>query len=150
MKNQQIAVIGGGLMGHGIALTFARANQYVTVFDPSAEMLATVPKRVSESLALLGVGEIGIARALKKIELCSSMGSAVQDAQVVFEAVPEKLELKQAIFAELEELAPEEALLASNTSVIQISKIMAGLKGRHRAMGTARCRPFSPAMILEI
>lgn len=149
-KNQQIAVIGGGLMGHGIALTFARAGQYVAVTDPVPEMLASVPKRVSDSLALLGATEVEIAKALKRIELCDTVKAAVSDADFVFEAAPEKLPLKQSIFAEVEAHAPAHAVLASNTSVIQITKIMEGLGTRHRALGTHWWNPPHMIPLVEV
>jgi len=149
-KNQQIAVIGSGLMGHGIALTFARAGHPVAIYDPAESMLRTVPERVSDSLRLLGATAVEIASAQKKIELCESLSSAVKEAAFVFEAAPEKLELKQSIFAEIEASAPNDAVLASNTSVIQISKIMGGLKSRHRALGTHWWNPPHMIPLVEV
>jgi len=149
-KNQQIAVIGAGLMGHGIALTFARAGQYVRIFDPVADSLKTVPARISESMRLLGADEEEIAKALKKVELCSSINCAVREAVYVFEAAPEKLELKQSIFAEVEAHAPANAVLASNTSVIQISKIMESLGSRKRALGTHWWNPPHMIPLVEV
>ncbi|WP_299698711.1 3-hydroxyacyl-CoA dehydrogenase family protein [uncultured Tateyamaria sp.] len=149
-KNQQIAVIGGGLMGHGIALTFARAGHYVAVHDPAQETLQSLPQRVSDSLRLLGTSDNDIARMLKRIELCDGIKAAVSDAAVIFEAAPEKLELKQAIFAEVEAHAPRDAILASNTSVIQITKIMEHLKLRQRALGTHWWNPPHMIPLVEV
>ena len=149
-KNQQIAVIGAGLMGHGIALTFARAGQYVRLFDPVEENLKTVPARISESLRLLGADEEEIVKTLKKVELCNSIECAVREAVYVFEAAPEKLELKQTIFAEIEVHAYASAVLASNTSVIQISKIMEGLGSRKRALGTHWWNPPHMIPLVEV
>lgn len=146
----RIAVIGAGLMGHGIALTFARAGHEVTLTDPVTAMLDTAMSRISESLALLRVDQAGIDAALSKVSLSPNLADAVQTADVVFEAAPEKLELKQNIFAELEQHAPAGAILASNTSVIQISKIMAGLKSRHRAMGTHWWNPPHMIPLVEV
>jgi len=148
--NLQTAVIGAGLMGHGIALTLARAGHYVAISDPSEETLKSAPMRISESLKLLGATEVETAKVLKKIELCSSLPGAVKDAAFVFEAAPEKLPLKQAIFAEVEEHAPDTAVLASNTSVIQITKIMGGLKGRQRALGTHWWNPPHMIPLVEV
>lgn len=149
-KKQQMAVIGAGLMGHGIALTLARAGQYVTISDPHAETLKSAPKRISDSLKVLGADEDEIARALKMIELCNTVGSAVRKADFVFEAAPEKLDLKRQIFAEVEEHAPEHAVLASNTSVIQITKIMDGLKHPERALGTHWWNPPHMIPLVEV
>ncbi|MEL6809418.1 MAG: 3-hydroxyacyl-CoA dehydrogenase family protein [Pseudomonadota bacterium] len=146
----RIAVIGGGLMGHGIALTFARAGHDVAVTDPNADMLNSVPARVAESMALLGADDAETASTVGRIDLAGAVKDAVQKADYVFEAAPEKLELKQSIFAEIETHAPESAVLASNTSVIQITKIMAGLKGRHRAMGTHWWNPPHMIPLVEV
>ena len=149
-KNQQLAVVGAGLMGHGIALTFARAGQNVALYDPSAEMLETAPERISESLKLLGVDDFEIAKTLKKIELFSSIEGAVYRAAYVFEAAPEKLDLKRRIFAEIEEHAPEDAVLASNTSVIQITSIMEELRNSKRALGTHWWNPPHMIPLVEV
>ncbi|MDI5922669.1 3-hydroxyacyl-CoA dehydrogenase NAD-binding domain-containing protein [Halomonas sp. LR5S13] len=149
-KKQQMAVIGAGLMGHGIALTLARAGQYVTITDPHEETLKNAPKRISESLKVLGAEDEEIGRALKMIDLCSSIGTAVRNADFVFEAAPEKLDLKRQIFAEVEEHAPKEAILASNTSVIQITKIMEEMKLRERALGTHWWNPPHMIPLVEV
>ena len=137
-------------MGHGIALTFARAGHTVLVHDPIADTLASVPQRVNESMALLGADAPEIKSALERIHLSHTISGAVAEADVVFEAAPEKLALKQAIFAEVEAHAPETAILASNTSVIQITKIMAGLKSRHRALGTHWWNPPHMIPLVEV
>lgn len=146
----RIAVIGGGLMGHGIALTFARAGKSVAVTDPVPDMLRSVPTRISDSLALLGAGPQEIEQALGHVTLAASLAEAVADAEIVFEAAPEKLELKQTIFSEIEMHAPERAILASNTSVIQISKIMAHLGTRDRALGTHWWNPPHMIPLVEV
>jgi 3-hydroxybutyryl-CoA dehydrogenase len=149
-KNQQIAVIGAGLMGHGIALTFARSGQYVALYDPVPDNLRTAPHRIRDSLQLLGADDVSITRALKKIELFSDLEAAVSKAVFVFEAAPEKLDLKRQIFAEIEAHATQDAVLASNTSVIQITKIMEGLKHPERALGTHWWNPPHMIPLVEV
>lgn len=78
------------------------------------------------------------------------MPAAVAKADFVFEAAPEKLPLKQQIFAEVEAHAPAEAILASNTSVIQITKIMQGLNRRERALGTHWWNPAHMIPLVEV
>ena len=146
----RIAVIGAGLMGHGIALTFARAGHDVAIYDPAEDMLGSAKDRISDSLLLLGDDESDIAAMLKRLELRESIRSAVERADFVFEAAPEKLELKQAAFKEIEAHAPNEAVLASNTSAIRISKIMAGLKSRRRALGTHWWNPPHMIPLVEV
>ena len=147
---RQIAVIGAGLMGHGIALTFAKAGWQVTITDPSDEMLRSAPDRIAESLQLIGASDSEVSNAVDRIEPCASVRAAVDGAACVFEAAPERLALKQAIFAEAEEFAPVDATLASNTSVIRITKIMENLKSRHRALGTHWWNPPHMIPLVEI
>lgn len=149
-KNIQTAVIGAGLMGHGIALTLARAGQYVRISDPVATARAAVSDRIAASLKLLGEPEDRIAQILKKIEICGDTKTAVQDADFVFEAAPEKMDLKQAIFAEVEVHAPPTAILASNTSVMPITKIMAKLQHKSRALGTHWWNPPHMIPLVEV
>lgn len=97
-QGQQIAVIGAGLMGHGIALTLARAGHDVAITDPSEEMLSSAPDRIAESLKALGADEGDVAETLMRVTLSRGTADAVEGAAFVFEAAPEKLPLKQAIF----------------------------------------------------
>lgn len=150
MKNLQTAVIGAGLMGHGIALTLARAGQYVAVTDPMAEARSALPARVSDSLRLMGAKEAEVAKVLKRIEVFDSVAGAVREAVLVFEAAPEKMALKQAIFAEIEAAAPATAILCSNTSVMPITEIMSGLRDKTRALGTHWWNPPHLIPLVEV
>lgn len=147
---QKIAVIGAGLMGHGIALTMARAGHEVIVTDPVAAARAALHERVRESLSLMGEGAEAIAVIVSRIAVAEGIPAAVMDAQVVFEAAPEKMPLKQAIFAEVEAHAPREAILASNTSVMPITEIMSKLSGKHRALGTHWWNPPHMIPLVEV
>ncbi|MEM7442231.1 MAG: 3-hydroxyacyl-CoA dehydrogenase family protein [Pseudomonadota bacterium] len=149
-KGLQISVIGAGLMGHGIALTFARAGHSVTITDPHKETLASAPTRIAESLRSLGSTQDEICGTLGRIALGEGISSAVAASDVVVEAVPEKLELKQKVFSEVEEHAPVNTILASNTSVIQITKIMANLTHRSRALGTHWWNPPHMIPLVEV
>ena len=132
MAAARIAVIGAGLMGHGIAQVFAVAGHEVAVHDPFPETLATLHERVAKNLADLGLDP----EALDRVRAVAELADAVADSDLIIEAAPEKLALKQALFGELEKLAPKGALLASNTSVIPIGKIAARVKSRDRVLGT--------------
>ena len=87
---------------------------------------------------------------MQRVAVYETLEEAVKNADVVFEAAPEKLPLKQQIFADIEKYAPAHCTLASNTSVIQISKIMAGLKTRHRAIGTHWWNPPHMIPLVEV
>ena len=149
-RSFQTAVLGAGLMGHGIALTLARAGHRVALTDPVADALASVHQRIAASLSLMGEGDARIAQILKQIDLFDTVPAAVTGADFVFEAAPEKLELKQALFAEAEAHAPEAAILASNTSVMPITQIMAKLKRRERALGTHWWNPPHMIPLVEV
>ncbi len=149
-KKQQIAVLGAGLMGHGIALTLAKAGQYVAITDPNAEARATVSLRMRQSMKAMGDDDVTIAKALKMIEIMETVKTTVQNAAFVFEAAPEKLDLKRRIFAEVETHAPKDAVLASNTSVMPITEIMSDLGGKHRAVGTHWWNPPHLIPLVEV
>ena len=146
----RIAVIGAGLMGHGIALTFARAGHDVVLTDPIDEMRATAVDRICQSLALLGAAQTEIDATTARIALTPSLAEAVSSAEVIFEAAPEKMALKQAIFSDVEAHAPETAILASNTSVMPITQIMGGLTRRNRALGTHWWNPPHMIPLVEV
>ncbi|MEO1705010.1 MAG: 3-hydroxyacyl-CoA dehydrogenase NAD-binding domain-containing protein [Pseudomonadota bacterium] len=144
----RIAIIGAGLMGHGIALTFARARHEVRLTDPVAESLASAPARIRDSLHALG--EKDIEGCLARVACVATLPDAVAEADFVIEAAPEKLPLKRDIFAQIEAHAPRDAVLASNTSVIQITKIMDGLTHPERALGTHWWNPPHMIPLVEV
>lgn len=145
-----IAVIGAGLMGHGIALVMARAGHRVAITDPQLEARAALHGRVRASMELMGEGSDRIAATLSRIEVRDTLAQTVTDAFAVFEAAPEKLALKQSIFAEIEDHAPRDCILASNTSVMPITQIMQGLKHRDRALGTHWWNPPHLIPLVEV
>ncbi len=143
---EKIAIIGAGLMGHGLTLVFAQAGHRVRITDPVAQSRDSVVQRVTETLASLGKD----VSAAKHISVEETLADAVHDADIVIEAAPEKLELKQAIFAELETHAPAGAILASNTSVIPIGQIAARISSKHRVAGTHWWNPPYLVPLVEV
>src|SRR5271154_1440800 len=127
-----IAIVGGGLMGHGIAQVFACAGHTVRVYDPMPPILATLHERIRRNLSDLGQD---VASALR-VTGHASLAEAGTGAGIVSEAGPENLALKRQIFAGIEASASPTAILASNTSVIPITQIMSGLALPQRALGT--------------
>ena len=142
----RIAVIGSGLMGHGIAQVFALAGYRVSVTDPSADALASLRERIARNLSDLGQD----ATAAQRVFAVASQAECVAAADVVIEAGPENLGWKQQLFAQLEQQAPAHALLASNTSVIPITQIMQGLRSGHRALGTHWWNPPFLVPLVEV
>lgn len=147
---QRIAVIGAGLMGHSIALVMARAGHEVAVFDPVETARLALHGRVRKSLADLGTPAGAIEAAIARITVADSLASAVAAADLVIEAAPENLALKRQIFAEAEAAAPEQAILASNTSVMPITSITSGLRHRGRAIGTHWWNPGHMIPLVEV
>ena len=145
-----IAIIGAGLMGHGIALTFASAGHPVVVQDPFEEARASLKDRIQHSMTVIGQSEPEIAAALPLVSTVESIADCVAQADFVIEAAPENLELKQKLFAEIEQAAPAQAVLASNTSVIQISKIVADLQHKDRVVGTHWWNPPHMIPLVEV
>ncbi|MGA8319522.1 MAG: 3-hydroxyacyl-CoA dehydrogenase family protein [Xanthobacteraceae bacterium] len=142
----RIAVVGAGLMGHGIAQVFALAGHEVTITDTFAKNLETVKSRISANLKDLGDDPSAVDRVTPQADLAV----AVRDADYVVEAVLEDLPLKQKLFAEIEYHVRADAILASNTSVIPITAIMQGLSRRERAVGTHWWNPPFLVPLVEV
>jgi len=143
---ERITIIGAGLMGHGLAAVFANGGYAVAITDAFPGVLAAAKARIASTLEAVGWE----ASALDRITPYPTLTDAVSDADIVIEAVPEKLPLKQAIFVELEAAARPDALLCSNTSVIPIGRIAAGLSSRHRVPGTHWWNPPYLVPLVEV
>ena len=146
MSAQKIGVVGGGLMGHGIAYLLAAAGHAIGVFEPTSEIRATVPKRLRAIADLFGDD----AALLENVSVHDQLASAVADASFVFEAAPEKLPLKQKIFAELESAVAPDTILASNSSAIPSTEIGRHLKHRERVVGTHFWNPPHLVPLVEV
>ncbi len=142
----KIAVIGAGLMGHGIAQVFALAGHEVTITDAVATSLDAVKSRIAANLYDLGEDQ----RAIERVRPCADLAAAVRDADYVVEAVSEDLALKQKLFGEIERHVRADTILASNTSVIPITAIMQGLSKRERALGTHWWNPPFLIPLVEV
>ena len=146
MAKARIAVIGAGLMGHGIAQVFALAGHDVTIYDAAQASLDTVKDRIRTNLKDLGDDQSAVERVTPQADL----GKAVAGADYVVEAVLEDLPLKQKLFGEIEQHVRPDTILASNTSVIPITDIMKGLKRRERALGTHWWNPPFLVPLVEV
>jgi 3-hydroxybutyryl-CoA dehydrogenase len=146
MAKPRIAVVGAGLMGHGIAQVFALAGHAVALTDSHGPTLASATDRIRANLGDLGDDVTAVAR----VRVTDSLGEAVGDADYIVEAVREDLSVKQALFAEIERLARTDAIFATNTSVIPITDIMGGLKKRERALGTHWWNPPYLVPLVEV
>ena len=146
MALARISVIGAGLMGHGIAQVFAVAGHAVKITDTFPQTLETVHERIRRNLREMSLDPA----AAERVECVADFASVLQDAEAVFEAAPENMELKQKLFAEIERHAPESAILASNTSVMPITEIMKNLRDKTRALGTHWWNPPFLVPLVEV
>jgi 3-hydroxybutyryl-CoA dehydrogenase len=142
----KIGVVGGGLMGHGIAYLLAAAGHQIAICEPSAEIRASLPQRLRSIAELFG-DEPAI---LDRIRVHEALAGAAKDASFVFEAAPEKLKLKQQIFAELERLTSADTILASNSSAIPSTEIGRALRHRERVLGTHFWNPPHLVPLVEV
>lgn len=146
MANERIAVLGAGRMGCGIAQVFCAAGHHVALHDAAPEMLAMAPETIRGYTRLLELdpATLGGLRCVADLE------AAVADADVVIEAVPERLALKREIFARIEAATRPAALLATNTSAIPIADISAQLKTPERVLGMHFWNPPHLVPLVEV
>jgi 3-hydroxybutyryl-CoA dehydrogenase len=133
-------------MGHGIAQVFAVHGHHVRVYDKYPSALEALPERIAQNLIALGQE----ASAVELVSVSTDLAATVHDADVVFEAGPEDLPLKREIFRAVEAAASRKALLASNTSVIPITRIMSELEARDRALGAHWWNPPFLVPLVEV
>jgi 3-hydroxybutyryl-CoA dehydrogenase len=146
MARAKIAVIGAGLMGHGIAQVFALAGHEVTITDTHRPTLDSALNRIAENLRDLGDDE----SALSRVRPVPDLADCVRDADYVVEAILEDMPLKQRTFAQIEKHVRPDTILASNTSVMPITEIMQGLQRRERALGTHWWNPPFLVPLVEV
>ncbi len=144
-----VTVIGAGLMGHGIAQVFARAGHPVVLTDTDAGVLRAAVARVERNLLDEGVVP---APVVARLTTETSLEAAVAGADLVVEAAPERLDLKQQLFVRVARAAPAHAILASNTSVIPITRIGEALEeeARRRLVGTHWWNPPHLIPLVEV
>jgi len=124
----------------------AAAGHAVSVFDPAPGSLATLRDRIRANLRDLGEDEA----AAQRVTPVADLAEAVRGAAFVVEAALEDLAVKQDLFARIEAACPADAILASNTSVIPITRIMQGLARRERALGTHWWNPPFLVPLVEV
>ena len=153
-KPENIAVIGAGLMGHGIAQIFAVHGHPVKLMDLDDTVLSNAVESIRSNLALMAQKGIGsqaeIEPAIERISTTTDLKGAVSQAEFVIEAVLEKLDLKQNVFKDLDALCPPDTILATNTSVISITEIAQKSNHRGRVVGTHFWNPPYLIPLVEV
>ena len=151
--NSICAVVGAGAMGHGIAEVLARTQPQVWLCDPDPAALEQAALLVRESLERLQRHGLIAARVARetpsRLRTTTDLARAVARAWLVVEAVPEDLAVKQELFAELDRVAPADALLATNSSSFTIAQIAARVAPQRRAR-VVGSHFFLPAQIVPL
>ncbi len=148
-----IAVIGAGTMGHGIATVFALHGYPVRLYESFEQVRATVLDTIRGELDFMvqegALPPCRVEQALEHITVYSRLEPAVERADFVIEAIPERLELKRELFAQLDRLCPAETIFASNTSSLRLDDMTAGLPDARKAR-TMVCHWYNPAHLIPI
>ena len=152
MKN--IAVIGSGTMGNGIAHVFAQNGFKVSLVDVSAEALKkammTIEKNLDRQVAKETITESIKKSSLANISTSTDLNSGVKDCDLVVEAATENADLKLTIFRDLDAACAPQAILASNTSSISITKIAAATKRPDKVIGMHFMNPVPVMKLVEV
>jgi 3-hydroxybutyryl-CoA dehydrogenase len=154
MSVKRVAVLGAGTMGHGIAQATAYAGIATSLYDPDSNALDQAWERIRATL------EKGVQRGkvtpqameatLSSLSLAASLADAVDGAELIIEAVPERLELKRNLFRDVDAAADAGALLATNTSSLSVSEIAAATTRPGSVIGLHFFNPVHIMRLLEV
>ncbi len=153
IKNQTVSVVGAGTMGNGIAHVFALAGFDVNLVDIKQEFLdrgmATIQKNLERQVAKNKLSQGDADTTLQRIQPGLDL-TAAGDSQIVIEAASEDAELKNELFAKLDQICPEPTILASNTSSISITEIAAATKRPDKVVGMHFFNPVPVMTLVEV
>ncbi|MCX7807356.1 MAG: 3-hydroxyacyl-CoA dehydrogenase family protein [Deltaproteobacteria bacterium] len=148
---RKVSVIGAGTMGHGIAQACAQAGAEVSLVDVKMEQLEAALAKIENSLAKLrDKGKISpeeVRAALKRIRVSTDAIEASQDAELVIEAIPERLDLKIEVLSRISQVLSARAIIATNTSSLPVTEIAANTAHPERVIGL---HFFNPVPIMEL
>src|SRR5262245_20783912 len=151
---RRVAVLGLGTMGHGIAQTFALAGYVVNCFDESASMRDSLIERVRANLAAFVAADLvrpeEVGPTLARLQPVGTESEAIAGVQLVTEAVPEDLEVKQKLFKRLEQIVSPSTILASNSSSFPISQSGSLMERPERALVTHWFNPPHLTPVVEV
>ncbi len=151
MEVKKITVLGAGTMGHGIAQAAIAAGFEAVLYDISAEFVEKGAARIQKSLAKrVAKGKLQedqMKAILARLKTATDLAEAAKDADFVIEAVPENLDLKKKIFAELDKICKPEAILATNTSVLSVTAVAGATNRKDQVVGT---HFFNPAAVMKL
>ena len=147
--NNRVALVGAGLIGRSWAAVFAAGGFEVTLYDVGLDVAEK-----ARALVLQGLDDLAAQgllndpqSAVARVRLAADLADALDGAALVQESLPERIEVKRAVFSELDRLAAPEAILASSTSTIVASRFTEELKGRHRCLVA---HPVNPPHLIPL
>lgn len=151
---QRMAMLGAGTMGAGMAMCFAQAGYQVALYSRTSKSLEHALGRIDGSQAVF-VQEDLISRqeamdARRRISTTTLLDEALEGVQYALESVPENLELKQALFREMEDLCPVDTILATNTSGLSITAIASACQHPERVVGQHWANPPEIVPLVEV
>lgn len=150
---KRVSLLGAGMIGHGLALHFAKAGFQVAVCDKNQQIIEKALENIKSSLLILldKTGEYtNPNEILNKIETYTDIRKSVENSQFVIESITEDLKIKQEAFSELDSICPIETILATNTSVLRVSDIARKSKYRERIIGTHFWNPPYLIPLVEV
>ncbi len=143
MKAEEInhvALLGAGMVGHGLALHFAKAGCQVSLYSRTQQTLDKAIENIRANLLVLLQGQASVEneaeKVISRIRTTRNLNEAVAKAPIIIESVAEDLKVKQDLFKELDQMSPGDVILATNTSVISITAIASKARKRDRIIGT--------------
>jgi 3-hydroxybutyryl-CoA dehydrogenase len=151
---RRVTVLGAGTMGHGIAHAAISAGYDTRLFDVSVPSLEKGRASIQSILAKgVELGKVGAADAdaiLSRLRTSPSLEDALADSDFVIEAAPERMDVKLQLFAEIQKLAPLDAVIASNTSALSITEMAGSLSDPARVAGMHFFNPVHKMKLVEI
>lgn len=154
MEITQITVLGAGTMGHGIAHAAIAGGYTTRMYDVSDAAIAKGRDAI-ESIVRKGVelGKVAAGDAtdiMGRLSVTTSLADALQDAQFIIEAAPERIDVKLGLFAEIDQLAPATAVVGSNTSALSITELAGSLRNPSRVAGMHFFNPVHRMKLVEM
>jgi L-gulonate 3-dehydrogenase len=149
-QKRHVAIVGAGSIGVAFSIVFGRSQWAVKLFDPEQARRELAPGEITqrlEELARFGLVEESANDIAARVEVTASLEHAVHDAELVLECAPERVEVKRALFEQIDAAAPSDAIFASASSAIPVSSYAADLPGRARCLVA---HPGNPPYLIPV
>ncbi|MFC8919288.1 3-hydroxyacyl-CoA dehydrogenase family protein [Streptomyces sp. NPDC057116] len=146
----RFGIVGGGLMGHGIAVALARAGFGVAVHDADPVTLAGLGERVARALRRCGTPAQELSEVAERITAAATLAELARGSDIVVEAVPERLETKHQVLAALEERVSDMTPIWTNTSVLSLTEVARGMRHPRRLVGVHWWNPPYVIPLVEV